>query len=69
MALSNVFQLMHTGKTLCKYGPVFAPNLHDWTLYIRYKYIAKMGPYLHGVFPVACKDVIPVFAAVNAGQL
>ena len=22
-----------TGKTLCKYGPVFAPYLHDWTLY------------------------------------
>ena len=23
----------NTGKTLCKYGPVFAPYLHDWTLY------------------------------------
>ena len=22
-----------TGKTPCKYGPVFAPYLHDWTLY------------------------------------
>ena len=25
--------LQFTGKTLCKYGPVFAPYLHDWTLY------------------------------------
>ena len=24
---------MYTGKTPCKYGPVFAPYLHDWTLY------------------------------------
>ena len=23
----------NTGKTPCKYGPVFAPYLHDWTLY------------------------------------
>ena len=22
-----------TGKTPCKYGPDFAPYLHDWTLY------------------------------------
>ena len=22
-----------TGKMPCKYGPVFAPYLHDWTLY------------------------------------
>ena len=22
-----------TGKTLCKYGPVFVPYLHNWTLY------------------------------------
>ena len=22
-----------TGKTPCKYGPVFAPYLHNWTLY------------------------------------
>ena len=22
-----------TGKMSCKYGPVFAPYLHDWTLY------------------------------------
>ena len=25
--------ITHTGKTLCKYGSVFAPYLHDWTLY------------------------------------
>ena len=42
-----------TGKMPCKYGPIFGPYLHDWTLYtIRYKYSAKTGPYLHGVFPV-----------------
>ena len=39
--------IYNTGKTLCKYGPVFAPYLHDWTIYG-----IKMGPYLHGVFPV-----------------
>ena len=27
------FKLAITGKTPCKYGPVFAPYLHDWTLY------------------------------------
>ena len=26
-------QCLDTGKTLCKYRPVFAPYLHDWTLY------------------------------------
>ena len=25
--------MANTGKTPCKYGPVFAPYLHDWTLY------------------------------------
>ena len=25
--------LVGTGKTPCKYGPVFAPYSHDWTLY------------------------------------
>ena len=26
-------QLANTGKTPCKYGPVFVPYLDDWTLY------------------------------------
>ena len=25
--------ITNTGKTPCKYGPVFAPYVHDWTLY------------------------------------
>ena len=25
--------LANTGKMPCKYGPIFAPYLHDWTLY------------------------------------
>ena len=30
---ASVGTLNITGKTPCKYGPVFAPYLHDWTLY------------------------------------
>ena len=26
-------KMAFTGKMPCKYGPVFAPYLHDWTLY------------------------------------
>ena len=43
--------MRYTGKTPCKYGPVFAPDLHDWTLY-SINTVQKTGPYLHGVFPV-----------------
>ena len=25
--------IIFTGKMPCKYGPVFAPYIHDWTLY------------------------------------
>ena len=30
---THTHTLYHTGKTLCKYGPVFAPYLHNWTIY------------------------------------
>ena len=37
----------YTGKTPCKYGPIFIPYIVQSC-----KYGAKTGPYLHSVFPV-----------------
>ena len=32
MIVNNLFYTAQE-KMLCEYGPVFAPYLHDWTLY------------------------------------
>ena len=33
LMIKNYTCLYYTGKTLCNYETVFAPYLHDWTLY------------------------------------
>ena len=58
---SGMSEVMNTGKTPCKYGPVFA-------LYLPYrvqscKYGAKTGPYLHNVFPVEANQANTHYAS------